>query len=140
MLPCQHMFAIFHIYPHQWDWNKLPRSLTSASYLVLETDRDLVITEGSNYSASEPLNPPLKCTPAHKLELAQTQARDALAKCMPLLHCTEDLEVLQQVKKSAEQIYCKLATSANSQHHSTKLPHFPAMNQVALKCAKESCK
>lgn len=142
------MFAIFHIYPHQWDWNELPLSLTSASHLVLETGHDSVNTHGSNSqlfhsdeSASEPLNPPLKCTPAHKLKLAQTQAPDALAKCMPLLYCTRDLEVLWQVMNSAEQIYCKLAPmSANPQQHSTKLPHFPTMNQVALKHAKESCK
>ena len=146
-IPCKHMFAKFHIYPHHWDWNKLPLSLTSASHLVLYNDHDPVNTEGSNSqliqsdeSASEPLNPPLKCTPAHKLKLAQTQARDALVKCMPLLYCTEDFEVLRQVMNSAEQIYCTLAMSANSQQHSTKLPHFPAMNQVVLKRAKESCK
>lgn len=89
---------------------------------------------------SDPPDPPLKCTPAHKLKLVQTQACDALAKCMPLLYCTEDLEVLQQVTKSAEELYCKLTMSANAQQDSTKLPHFPSLNKVALKRAKESCK
>ena len=82
-IPCKHMFAVFHVYPSKWDWNKLPLSLTSASHLVLETDIYLETTECSNsqvicsdQSASESPNPPSKCTPAHKLKLAQIQARD----------------------------------------------------------------
>ena len=88
---------------------------------VLHSEEATEVLEDSDQSTMKdemtfsdiPQDPPAKQTNAHKLLLAQRQARDTLSKCISVIFSVENLETIQSATATADQLYCQLIQVAH---------------------------
>ena len=115
---------------------------------VLHSEEATEVLEDSDQSTMKdemtfsdiPQDPLAKQTNAHKLLLAQRQARDTLSKCISVIFSVENLETIQSATATADQLYCQLIQVAHPGKKPEELPSFPTLAKTEFDRCRSSAK